>query len=293
MIRSYEASLQRVVLKELGGVELSQVRQEDVQSLADRMLAEGRDASTIRNTLNPLRAIYRRAKVGSNPTSGLELPAVRGKRDRIAPPDEAVKLLAALPDEDRALWATAMYAGLRLGELKALRWEDVDLGKGVIHVERSWDAKEGPVEPKSDAGRRTVPIAAVLRDYLDEHKLRQGRDEGLVFGRSATRPFNDSTIWARARKAWADENAKSEKEGRDERLEPIGLHECRHTFASLMIAAGVSAKALSTYMGHSTITLVWDRYGHMFPGNEAEAAGLLDAYLERANTQARLAQVEQ
>ena len=57
-------------------------------------------------------------------------------------------------------------------------------------------------------------------------------------------------------------------------LEPIGLHECRHTFASLMIAAGVNAKALSTYMEHSSITITLDRYGHLFPGNEDEAAAL-------------------
>jgi hypothetical protein len=59
------------------------------------------------------------------------------------------------------------------------------------------------------------------------------------------------------------------------------LHEARHTFASLMIAAGVNAKALSTYMGHSSITITLDRYGHLFPGNEGEAAGLLDARLAR------------
>ena len=60
---------------------------------------------------------------------------------------------------------------------------------------------------------------------------------------------------------------------------PITLHECRHTFASLMIAAGVNAKALSTYMGHSSITITLDRYGHLMPGNEEQAAVLLDAYL--------------
>jgi integrase len=59
-----------------------------------------------------------------------------------------------------------------------------------------------------------------------------------------------------------------------------------------MIAAGVNAKALSTYMGHASVTITLDRYGHLMPGNEDEAAGLLDAYLERANTQARLAQLE-
>jgi integrase len=59
-----------------------------------------------------------------------------------------------------------------------------------------------------------------------------------------------------------------------------------------MIAAGVNAKAPSTYMGHSSVTITYDRYGHLMPGNEDEAAALLDAYVERANTQARLAQIE-
>jgi integrase len=62
-------------------------------------------------------------------------------------------------------------------------------------------------------------------------------------------------------------------------LNRITLHECRHTFASLMIAAGVNAKALSTFMGHAAIGITLDRYGHLMPGSEAEAAGLLDAYL--------------
>ena len=70
------------------------------------------------------------------------------------------------------------------------------------------------------------------------------------------------------------------------------MHECRHTFASLMIAAGVNAKALSTYMGHATIGITLDRYGHLMPGNEDEAASMLDAYLARADTAARLAQLE-
>ena len=71
------------------------------------------------------------------------------------------------------------------------------------------------------------------------------------------------------------------------KLAPIGFHEARHTYASLSIAAGVNAKALSTYMGHSAITITLDRYGHLMPGNEGEAAALLDTYLERALTRTR------
>jgi integrase len=66
----------------------------------------------------------------------------------------------------------------------------------------------------------------------------------------------------------------------------MGLHEARHTFASILIAAGVNAKALSTYLGHSSIQITLDRYGHLMPGNEDEAVALVDAYLERAAGQA-------
>ena len=205
---------------------------------------------------------------------------MRGRRDRFASPEEAEKLIAAVPLGDQALWASAFYAGLRLGELRALRWSDLDLATVVIRVERSWDAKEGYVEPKSRAGRRTVPIPVVLRDFLVEHRMRQRRDTGLVFGRTADRPFNPSSVQRRAASAW-----------KEAELKPITLHECRHTFASLMIAAGVNAKALSSYMGHSSVMITLYRYGHLMPGNETEAAELLDAYLDRASTKARLAQI--
>jgi integrase len=142
-IRGYEAALQRRILPELGAAKLADISRADVQDLADRMLAEGADPSTIRNALMPLRVIFRRAvgrgEVAVNPCTGLELPAVRGKRDRIASPQEAAELIAALPEDDRALWATATYGGLRRGELMELRWSDVDLAAGVIRVERSYD----------------------------------------------------------------------------------------------------------------------------------------------------------
>ena len=65
-------------------------------------------------------------------------------------------------------------------------------------------------------------------------------------------------------------------------LNAITLHECRHSYASLMIAAGVNAKALSSFMGHSSIEITFDRDGHLMPGSEGEAVEQADAYLERA-----------
>ncbi len=164
-----------------------------------------------------------------------------------------------------------MYAGLRSGELQALTDDLVDLDTNVIQVRWSWDPKEGRVTPKSWAGRRTVPVPAVLRRYLLEHRLARGRRSGLFFGRDDSRAFSNQATTERAERRW-----------RRAGLNPIGLHECRHTFASLMIAAGINAKALATFMGHTSVTITLDRYGHLFPGSESEAAQLLDAYLERA-----------
>ena len=93
--------------------------------------------------------------------------------------------------------------------------------------------------------------------------------------------FDDSSRPARARTA-SRLAIRERRESGVPAPEPIGLHECRHTFASLMVAAGVNAKALSVYMGHASVTITLDRYGHLMPGNEEEAAGLLDGYLSRA-----------
>ena len=205
-------------------------------------MAEGAAASTVRNAVLPLRAIYRRAvsrsEVHLNPTEGLTLPAVRGRRDRVARPSEASALLEAAPVADRAVWATALYAGLRRGELAALRWADVDLERGLIRVERSWDPKAGPVEPKSRSGRRRVPLARPLRVHLAAHRLLLGRsdDAELLFGRSGGGPCTP-TCSRGGRTRPGGERASSRSASTS----------ARHTYAAFMIAAGVNAKALDLH----------------------------------------------
>jgi integrase len=128
--------------------------------------------------LDPLRVLFRRAvrrdQFALDPTRELELPAVRGQRDRIESPENAQRLLDALPDDQRALWTVAMFAGLRRGELLGLRWADVDFDGGVIRVERGWDMYAGAIAAKSTAGVRGVPMAFPVRRELRELKLRGG-----------------------------------------------------------------------------------------------------------------------
>jgi len=257
-IRSYETSLRRHVLHDLGGAKLADLQRADVQALVDRMRASGSKPSTVRNATNAIRAIHRRAiedgAVAINPTANLRLPAVAGSRERVAEPDEARALLAALPERDRPLWACAFFAGLRRGELQGLRWEDVDLAAGTIRIRQTWDAKEGPVVPKSGAGARSPTLAGVVREAMVEHSLRCPWTEGLVFGRTPETPFVPSTVRARALRAWRRAtNRIKEADPTASGLQPIGLHEARHSFASMLIAAEVDPKTISRLMGHSSV----------------------------------------
>ena len=277
-IRAYRQALNQRVLPLLGNKRLTAVSQNMLQDLADRLSADGLSPSTVRNTMLPLRAIYRQAlrrgEVAINPTVGLSLPAVRGIRERVAAPTEIRPLLDALPAAERVIYATALYAGLRLGELQALCWHNLDFETNLIHIERSWDRHAGFVAPKSRAGTRRVPITRTLRRELLNHKLQQGKSgqQGFVFpNKRGTKPFNPGTLKLHTSKAWNDHG-----------LTPISLHECRHSYAAYMIAAGINTKALSTYMGHASITITLDRYGHLLPGNETHAANLLETWLNEA-----------
>lgn len=285
VIRSYGQCLRLRVLPEIGSHKLSEITKGDLVRLVGRWRASGLDPSTIRNTILPLRAIYRDAEhltTGDvpNPTVGLQTGKVTGKRERVASVEEASKLIEALT-ADRALWSTAFYAGLRHGEIKALCWEEVDLASCLIRVRASWDQQAGRVEPKSASGKRDVPVIGRLRDVLLEHRMSTGRDAGLVFGRSDTLPFCSSSVNNRAVRAW-----KAAK------LTPIGLHEARHTFASYLIAAQLDLKAISVYLGHASVAFTIDRYGHLLPDTHGEQAARLDAFLDRADTSARLAQLD-
>jgi integrase len=146
-IRGYKRSFDSRIIPRFGALRISELSRQEIQDLVDELLAKGKAPNTVRNAVMPLRALYRRllcrSEVLINPTIGLTLPVIRERRERIARPEEARKLLAALPAGDRPVWATALYAGLRRGELRGLRWGDVDFEAGLIRVERAARANVG------------------------------------------------------------------------------------------------------------------------------------------------------
>lgn len=269
VIRAYGDSLRVHVYPDLGSTPIGDVTQPLLVRLLERWQLEGKTASVIRNAITALRVVLRwataRGELHANPVAGLALPSPPGRRERVADASEAERLLQALPAFERAVYATALYAGLRRGELAGLRWSDVDLAGGVLRVERSYDfVSHEMVAPKSVAGVRVVPIAGRLREILIEHGLEtRASGDDPVFGM-----FNPRTVANRADEAFASAG-----------LLRITLHECRHSYASISIAAGVEPKQLQTAMGHSSIAITLDRYGHLFPASVEDFRGKLDEYL--------------
>lgn len=275
--RGYERDLNKHVIPELGSKRLSRLQRPELQRWADGLSAQERAPSTVRNIVAALRALIAfgevRGWVHLNPCNGLRLPTGENARDRIAAPSEAATLIAAMQPKDRTALGFAVYAGLRLGELLALDVAAVDIEGGWIYVHRSWDREGKQFVATKSRKPRKVPIIDKLGVLLADHfVLLNHPSTGLIFpsANNPEWPTDPGILRRRTYKRWKDAG-----------LKPLGFHEGRHTFASIGIAAGLNAKTLSTYLGHATITITLDRYGHLMPGSEVEARAMLDAYLDR------------
>lgn len=274
-IRGYERDLKKHAVPAFGATRLGRLQRPELQRWVDKLTAEDRAPSTVKNIVAALRALVSWGElqgwVLTTPCHGLRLPSGEKARDRIATPAEAEELIAAMRPTDQAAMGFAVYAGLRLGEILALDVDAVDLDTGWVTVRRGWDKGAKEFIPTKSRQERRVPIidklAILLRDHLTLLDL---PTKGLLFP-SANRPewpTDPGVLRRRNHAAWKMAG-----------LTPLGFHEARHTFASISIAAGLNVKTLSTYMGHATITITLDRYGHLMPGSEIEARTLLDGYL--------------
>lgn len=277
-VRSYERALRLRVLPALGRMRLGDVQPGHVQRFAEGLIRDGIEPSTVLNTLDPLRVVFRRAlrlrEVNLDPTAMLDLPAPKRRTRTVSlGAKDALALVDALPETERALWATALFCGLRRGELRALRWTDVDLAAqpATIRVARTWDDSEGELaEAKTDAGTRTVPVPTLVAALLAAHGLLTGRDGAdLVFGRTAADAFVPSTIRRRAMTAWGEHY--------------VCTHQARHAAASFLHSRpDVSLLELTSTIGHSDVRTTLNIYGHKLPDSNHRVAGSLDVMIAEA-----------
>ena len=175
------------------------------------------------------------------------------------------------PDRWRPLIITAVFTGMRISELRGLPWSNVDLSKCVIYVRQRADAWCKIAAPKSKAGARDIPLAPLVVHTLKAWRLRCPKGElDLVFPNRCGRPL---TVPNLRKHVLSPLQAKA---GISPAFRPkYGWHSLRHTAASLFIEhLDWSPKRLQVVMGHASIQMTFDRYGHLFEDSTADAAAM-------------------
>jgi integrase len=182
-------------------------------------------------------------------------------------PSEITRIFAAAKPHWRPLLVTAVFTGLRASELRGLRWEDVDLKRAELHVRQRVDRYNTIGKPKSNAGSRTIPIGPMVVNTLREWKLARSAGD-LVFGTRSGRPMEHTNL---VRCAFLPAQVAAGVVSADGRAKYTGLHALRHFYASWCINRKVDgglelpAKVVQARLGHSSITVTFDTYGHLFP----------------------------
>ena len=278
------------VIPMLGSVPLAKLRPLHVQECYAQVLAKGRSARTALHVHRVLREALqhglRLQLLARNPADAVEPPRPERYQVPMLAPDEVVRLLGTAEETAHgALVHTALATGLRLGELLGLRWEDVDLQAGVLHVRQSLQHLGGYQstfrQPKTHRSARPVSIPVATADRLRRHRIRQA-EELLAAGLSRQDPglvFTDALGLPIHHEAWRRSWRKIvERSG----LAYLRFHDLRHVHASLLLQQGVHPKIVSERLGHSGIGITMDIYSHVLPGLQSQAVEPLGQLLSGA-----------
>ncbi len=198
----------------------------------------------------------------------------------IPTPDEIKRIVHAATGKHRPFLLTAIFTGLRASELRGLRWQDVDLKKGELHVRQRADRYNVIGKLKSKSGERTVPLGPLVLNTLKEWKLACPKgDLGLVFPNGSGKIENHANLMKRV--LWPVQVAAGVVDGKA-KAKYTGLHALRHFYASWCInrrADGgleLPIKTVQARLGHASILMTSDRYGHLFPRGD-DGSELADA----------------
>jgi integrase len=300
-LEQYQRHLDLHIAPFIGTVRLAQLTVPAAREFEDRLRTD-RSPAMVRKVLTSLGSILtdaqERGLVAQNVVHSLRTRRLRGKErhaDRrqkgklkvgvdIPTPDEMRAIIAHLEGRWRPMLLTAIFTGLRASELRGLRWADIDLKRGELHVRQRADRWRVIGRPKSEAGERVVPLPPMVVNTLREWKLvcpKGGQD--LAFPNGAGRVEDHNNImergWTPAQVAAGVIKQGGAKYG--------GLHAMRHFYASWCINRRVDGglelplKLVQARLGHASIQMTADRYGHLFPRGDdgAELAAAERAFL--------------
>jgi integrase len=285
---SYERLIRCHIKPELGRRKLKTLAPDHVQALYQRKLDSGLAPGTVRQIHSVLsRALDQAVKWGTVPRNVCKVttpPKPDAEEIRPLDAEQARQFLRTAGGERfEALYVLAVTAGLRIGELLALRWQDVDLeaSGATLRVRRTKStAKSGPVftTPKNGKGR-SIRLTRHAIEALKAHRATQNverlkagvlwQDNGLVFCTHGGRPLDSHNV---ARTSFKPLLKRAD-------LPDIRFHDLRHTCATLLLSRGHHPKLVQELLGHASVALTLDRYSHVLPGMGDQTAAAMEAAL--------------
>lgn len=284
----YRYAINGHIVPVLGKVRLDKLTPADVR----RLHAARRDSmkpASLAKVHAVLRAALADAErmdlVSRNVAKSVQPPKLGTAEPRELTVEQARRFLdVAAGDRLEALFVVALTMGLRRGELPGLRWDDVDLDAGTLRVVRSAQRVSGTlclVEPKTRGSRRPLPIPATTVEALRRHQERQDqeraaagtawKDNGLVFASTVGTLMEPRNVTRRVQQLRLRAD-----------LPTLRLHDFRHACASFLLAAGVEPRTVMEILGHATMRMTMERYGHALPERMRVASDAMDDLLARA-----------
>jgi integrase len=296
--RSYESfsTIARLHINPaIGKIQLHKLTPQHIQRLLDEKSKEGLSPQTVTNIRTVFRSALSQAVkwnlVSRNSAALVDAPRIPQRKIEPLNPEHARKLLeVASGSRYEAIYTVALTLGLRRGETLGVRWSDIDLEGRALRVSQSVQRlstglKEGrkselrATETKTDGSRRTIALPDSVVRALRAHRVHQAQerlvagtlweDHGLVFTNRVGRPIEPILIHR-------EYKSLLKKAGLPTTLR---FHDLRHSAASLLLAQGVHPRAIMELLGHSSITVTMNTYGHVLPAMMREAADKMDAII--------------
>lgn len=284
----------------LGAKKLNKLTRPMIEEFRDQLLDSGRSRAMAKRVLRSLFAIVKEAQrlgfVAKNVVDGVTVKRSGRERSKATPPSKSeIRTLILAAENARPMDASMLlllvFAGLRASELRALPWRNVDLKRATITVDQRADFRNVIGPPKSASSFRTIPVPPTVVTALRKWKLRCPKSHlGLVFpSQEGTPIFHANLVLGfqeplqlgagitrertRLGKVTLDLDGKPVREG------VYSLHDFRHAAASLWIEQRVAPKKVQTWMGHHSIQVTFDTYGHLFAAldDDAETMASLEA----------------